>query len=331
MAMSLEAVSGLSDSWSWAGSSSLQANLGVRGQRSRAEFSFDASALSGAAAAIAKSAAALPGSSSLVLGSTEAAAAFRLRTLWAKLDLDWASIQVGRQVINYGRGALWSPVDLFAAVDLSGLSPDRLGVDAVRLRVPLGDLSGLDLVAAPTAAPEKGRYATRIAGDLLGIDGGLLGAWDGQAGRVIAAADCKFDLGAAFYAEALWSLDPGATDPASTGRARAAAGFDWSFGEFMVAGECYLNGGGAAEDPAFPAKFYLFGQAAWSFSDYGSLALGCTADPANAAIRGQFSLLLEASQNATVTAFADLMWGNFALESATGSRTTLGALLAVKF
>ena len=38
--------------------------------------------------------------------------------------------RLGRQVVNYGRGTLWSPTDIFTELDLSGISPVRRGTDA---------------------------------------------------------------------------------------------------------------------------------------------------------------------------------------------------------
>ena len=82
-------------------------------------------------------------------------------------------------MVNYGRGALWSPTDIFTELDLTGLSPVRLGTDAARVTVPLGNTSGLDIVAAPTLAPADGRYALRLGGLVGDVDGGR----DGGAGR----------------------------------------------------------------------------------------------------------------------------------------------------
>ena len=330
----------LPENWSWASATALSAGLGVKGQRTRAEASFDLAALTGASAAAAIATAAQPGSGLLAWGGGENAVSLRLRTLWAKLDLDWASLQLGRQVLNYGRGALWSPEDIFARLDLSGATPDRLGSDALRLKVPLGELSGLDLVAAPSTEPAKGRYATRLSGSLLGLDSGLLGAWDGASGRILAAADCKFDLGPSFYAEALYSVDPSSPDPLGGSWARAVAGLDWSVGDFVLAAEYYWNGGGsstvASIDPSFPARQYLFATGLWSISDFTRLSLSATSGSADllsatAPWRLTTVLSLDVSQNAGLGASLDLIRGNFATMSGEGWTASLGASLAVKF
>ena len=325
----------LPDGWTWASATTLSAGLGVKGDRTRAEASFDAAVLTGASATAALATAAQSSSGLYAAGTGENAASFRLRTLWAKFDIDWANLEVGRQVVNYGRGALWSPEDIFASLDLSGASPDRLGTDAIRLKIPLGALSGLDIVGAPATQPRDGRYATRISGEILGIDSGLLGAWDGANSRVNVAADCKFDLGPSFYAEALWSLDPSVADPVASSWARAVGGLDWSAGDFIFAAEYYWNGGGATKitsiDPSFPAEQYLLGSVVWSYSDFGKLSLSAILDPEHGPLRLTASFSLDASQNAALGATADLIHGDFAGMTGGGWTAALGAFLTVKF
>jgi hypothetical protein len=331
LAMDSQGLSGLGlpDGWTYGGSTTLSASLGVRGQRTRAEASFDVAALTGKSAALAMALA--PVSGAPVAGDAESAVSARLRTLWARLDLDWASVEIGRQVVNYGRGALWSPVDLFALVDRSGVSPDRLGTDALRVKIPLGDLSGLDLVAAPNSDPGKGRYATRLSGDMQGFDGGLLGAWDGTSGRIVGAADFKFDLEAAFYGEAYWSRRIAGAAGDAADWLRAVGGFDWSTGDLVVAGEYYWNGGGAAADPSFPARHYLFASLSWASSEFLRLSVAGTIDLTGGAARLQAFIALDSSQNSSLLAFIDATRGSFAPVSTTGYVLTPGVSFSVKF
>jgi len=330
----------LPDGWSWGSATTLSAGLGIKGQRTRAEASFDAAALTGAAAATVLATATSPVSGLVAAGTSEGALSLRLRTLWAKIDLDWASLQIGRQVVNYGRGALWSPEDIFASIDLSGATPDRLGSDAIRLSLPLGVTSGLSVVASPATDPAKGRYATRLFGELFGVDSGALGAWDGEAGRIYAAADCKFDLGASFYAEGLWSVDPASAEALAGSWTRIVGGLDWSAGDFVFAAEYYFNGGGATAitdvDAQFPDRQYLYATGLWSFSDFGRLSLSATADLAGMAEGGgpwrlTAGASLDASQNATLGATADVVSGDFVSKTSSGWTTSLAAFLTVKF
>ncbi|MEI6388946.1 MAG: hypothetical protein WCQ50_20225 [Spirochaetota bacterium] len=351
MAFGAEGIAGIPDGWILGQSTGISAGLVVRGQRTRAEASFAAAALTGSSAALARAAAiADPGLIVTAAATDEAAVSFRLRTLWARLDLGELRIQAGRQVINHGRGELWSPADIFSQFDLSGVSPERLGTDALRASLSLGGLSTLEAVAAPGSDPAKGRYAARLSGNALGLDGSILAAWEGKGsstGRIVAAADCKFDLGAGFYAEAAASFDPRASAPFDSAEPRLALGFDWSFGDFIVASEYYWNGRGAKSDPAWPGRHWLFASLAWSLSDRARLAAALTGTPfddsgslvAERPWRAQASLAFDSSQNSSLLAFVDIARSSFAgLASVSGASPetkswsrSLGASLSVKF
>jgi hypothetical protein len=184
----------------------------------------------------------------------------RVRTLYLKLDPGWASLTLGRQVVNYGRGAPWSPTDIFTELDLTGLSPVRLGTDALRLTVPLAATAGLDVVAAPTRDPTDGRYALRLGGLVGDVDGAVMAAHDGTGKGWVLGADFKADIVVGVYGEATWLLP----DSGGPGAARAAVGADWSFGDFIVAAEYCYNGVGAAADPLFPGAHNAWFSLAWT-------------------------------------------------------------------
>jgi len=247
----------------------LSVDLRVSGAHARAEGSVEASVLTGAAAALAWAVAGSPyGRSDDLLvpaPSTttplpEAVFALRVRTLYLKLDPGWASLTLGRQVVNYGRGALWSPTDIFTELDLTGLSPVRLGTDAVRLTVPLGATAGLDAAAAPTLAPADGRYALRLGGLVGDVDGALMAARDGAARGWVFGADFKADIVVGVYGDAVYEVP----DSGAPGGVRAAAGADWSFGDFIVAAEYYYNGVGASADPLFPGMHNAYFSLTWT-------------------------------------------------------------------
>jgi hypothetical protein len=351
MAFGSDGLAGFPDGWILGQSTGISAGMTVRGQRSRAEASFAAAAMTGSSAALARAAAISdPGLIVTDPAADEAAFSFRLRTLWARLDLGSLRLQAGRQVINHGRGALWSPADIFSQFDLSGVSPERLGTDALRASLSLGDLSTLEAVAAPRSDPARGRYAARLSGKVLGLDGSLLGAWEGagvREARIVAAADCRFDLGASLYAEGAVSVDPAASVPLDSVQPRLALGLDWSFGDFFVASEYYWNGSGAKSDPAWPGRHWFQASLAWSISDRARLAGALTATPfddagnldAERPWRAQASLAFDSSQNSSLLAFVDIARDSFAALAtvpAGGPVTkswarSLGASLTVKF
>lgn len=66
-----------------------------------------------------------------------------------KLSLPWADITLGRQAITFGKAYFWNPLDVFLPFDPRQFDRDyKAGVDAARVDLPLGDFSGINLVAA---------------------------------------------------------------------------------------------------------------------------------------------------------------------------------------
>ena len=258
--------------FSYGSNTKLDLDLDVSADRARASASVEAAVLGGSAAELAWAAAgsAAARKDELLLPQTAAAnstlVAGRLRTLYLKLDLGWSSLSAGRQVLNYGRGALWSPADIFTELDLSGLSPLRLGTDSLLLDLPFGDTGTVDLVGAPTADPSAGRYLLRIRDLVADLDGAISAGRDGK--DWIAGVDFKTDLIVGLYADAVYAIP----DTGAEGRFRAAGGMDWSLGDFIFAAEYYYNGGGPELDPLFPGTHNLYGNITWRTTELSTLS-----------------------------------------------------------
>ncbi len=269
-----------------------------------------------AAASAAAAAAAVP----------EALAGLRLRTAWVKLDAGALSATLGRQVLSYGRGALWSPVDIFSSLEASALSTTRRGIDALRLTAPFGETGLADLVAAPKSDPAAGRYAFRLSSLVVsGLDFGAVAAWDGTGERWQAGADFKLDLGASLYGELLYS----APMTGETGLFRAAAGGDWSVGDFGLAGEYYWNGGvQPSADPYAAGSHNLYAAISWKATDFLVLRAWGTWDIADEAYKIAFASSLDAAQNATLVFY---LLGARTASAALPLAAELGAMLAIEF
>ena len=274
--------------------------------RARAEASLESAVLTGQSAALAWAIAASPyGRADELLvpvspDAQEVLLAARVRTMFAKLDLGWASLTMGRHVINYGRGALWSPTDIFTELDLSGISPVRRGTDAVRVTVPLGETAGGDLVAAPTLAPADGRYSARLNALIAdAVDAAVVAARDGAGRGWLFGADFKTDLVVGITGEAMYDRP----DSGGWGWVRAAGGVDWSIGDFILAAEYYYNGGGSAADLLFPGTHNAYASVTWNPSELFQATLTVIADMEGQTGSATLLTRVSAAQNADVTAF----------------------------
>ena len=75
-----------------------------------------------------------------------------------KISWPWADLTIGRQAITFGKAYFWNPLDVFLPFDPAQFDRDyKAGVDGLRLDIPLGDFSGLNLLA--------------VAGRTIGLDG----------------------------------------------------------------------------------------------------------------------------------------------------------------
>lgn len=92
--------------------------------------------------------------------------------------LDRLELTAGRQAVGWGRGVLFSAVDLFAP--FSALEADRewrRGVDAMRAEVTLTDTISTDVVAALGPSVDASVFAGRVRGYRGDVDLELIGGW----------------------------------------------------------------------------------------------------------------------------------------------------------
>lgn len=81
----------------------------------------------------------------------------------------------GRQAVGWGRGVIFSAVDIFAP--FTPLESDRewrRGIDAIRGSIPLSDLISFETVAAIGESPETSSFAGRLHGYIGDIDGEVI-------------------------------------------------------------------------------------------------------------------------------------------------------------
>lgn len=98
-----------------------------------------------------------------------------------QLDTGRGHLTIGRQAIGWGRGVMFTAVDLFAP--FSPLEADREwrpGVDAIRADIKITDRSSLDLVAAFGRTVDRSVFAARARGFAGEIDVELVGGRRGQ-------------------------------------------------------------------------------------------------------------------------------------------------------
>ncbi|PKL24504.1 MAG: hypothetical protein CVV47_08650 [Spirochaetae bacterium HGW-Spirochaetae-3] len=271
------------------------------------------------------------GTADALTGPDGATAAFSLERAYLRWSPGPVVVTLGRQIVNWGNGLLWSPADLFAETRLVGLSPERVGADAIRVALPLGALGGVEAVAAPASDPSDGSYGGRLYGYALGSDFGLQAARDGAAAKTTVSAAVKTDLVLGLWAEIAYAVPDGAGP--GDGSLETVAGADWSIGSwFFVAAEYRYNAGGArdaaealeaaAEGEAYPARHYLYADASAKAGDFASLGIGSVVDLGDGIASVTLSAALDVEQDASLT-----IWAGYS----SGSMTSLDGNDAASF
>jgi hypothetical protein len=259
------------------------------------------------------------GDAAALLGSSEPIMAVDLKKLYLSVYMPMADVSVGRMIVNYGRGTVFSPVDLFSGVDTADISLGRTGNDALRVLFPFGNFSGLDLVATIAGSPEESVGGGRFFGHALGWDFGFSAFRDGRTatgsdGDLVVGLDFKGDLELGVSAEALARLPFDAGLPAASEAVYSLmAGLDYSLkGEWFFdleylwnirAGQAYPIGG-------FRQEHNLFGSLSWKPDDLTALDVRAIVVPD--AVLGQLSLGVSRSvaRGASLMGFAVYSHGN---------------------
>lgn len=277
-----------------------------------AHLKFDASAdlwlLLGAYADAFRKADSTPGAA--VLQSPSAALVLDIRKLYGALYLPYADVSAGRQIISFGEGVVFSPIDVFSSVNILDLSLRRRGSDVARVRVPITDLSGLDAIVKVSSRADGVAGAVKAYGHAGSFDIAGVGIYQGGTREYITGLEFKGDLVAGVYGELVehWQYGGNRSFIGMLG-SDYSIGDDWYFTAEYLYNE-------RPQAPSGPAQFsvlqtnvtlshnhYGFGMARYKINDLMNISASAIADITSKSgiYTGQYSY--NALQNATVIAY----------------------------
>ena len=173
---------------------------------------------------------------------------FRLSIRTAPLDLI-----VGRQAIAWGAARVVNPTDVITPFGYTQLdTEDRIGVDAMRVRMPLGALSEFDIgyIAGPDFDMDSSALFARYALNTSGADVSVIAMRVGD--HALAGIDFVRSLGGAgIWIEAAY-MDMNYFNEGNTGGSgftRVSTGLDYSFSAAWYAFFEYHYSGPGSNDP----------------------------------------------------------------------------------
>ncbi|MCC7074997.1 MAG: hypothetical protein IT383_27040 [Deltaproteobacteria bacterium] len=174
----------------------------------------------------------------------------RLLLRWQTPDF---ALTVGRQALSWGAGRLWNPTDLVSPFSPTDVDREvRRGADAVRLSLPLGALSQMELLWLPRQELDEQGVVVRAQTNLWQTD--LSGSAAKYVDDLVLGADLAGDLGPlGVHGEVAWTIP--ARHPQRDHFARAVAGLDWRpFDELVLGAEYYWNGFGSDDKDEIVAR-----------------------------------------------------------------------------
>ena len=211
-----------------------------------------------------------------------------LDRLSVTVKMKFGDLILGRQPVAWGSGRVTNPTDIIAPFSFHELDKEeRFGVDAVRLRVPLGPLGELDTgyVFGRDFEFKQSAFFIRGKVNVLKTDVSLLLV--GFQEDLLIGLDLARSLGGSgVWLEAAYVF-PGALNtnqPKARNYARLTAGIDRSLGDRMYGFlEYHFNSAGASHPAGYPALFvqpaYTRGTAYLMGRHYVSLGLTYQATP----------------------------------------------------
>jgi len=261
-----------------------------------------------------------------------------IKKLYLSVYTELADISVGRMIVNYGRGTVFSPVDLFSTVDTADLALGRTGTDAARVLFPLGQVSGLDLVSSLGADMADATFGGRFYSNVSGWDFGVSGFRSGQAtntarGDSLALGlDFKGDLELGISAELVGHIPLDLGGVGGMDGLMAASGFqamlgcDYSLGNEWFFDLEYLwnhaNGNKAEElmTGAFRGGHTGSASVSWTPDEFSALELRCIANVATLDWQLSGGASRAIAQGATLAAF--MVWRSGDVEGVAGAAPT---------
>lgn len=171
---------------------------------------------------------------------------FDIRKLYMSLYLPWVDITAGRQIVNFGKGYVFSPIDVFSNIEISDINFRRKGSDVFIVKIPVGDLSGVDMfIEAPTNEKEF-TGAVRAFTNLGTFDFSAIGLYRFDSEEIIAGVDFKGDVELGVYGEFVAHYDK---SDWHLNYFEFMLGLDYSLPwDITVQAEYYYNGNGFSSE-----------------------------------------------------------------------------------
>jgi len=219
-------------------------------------------------------------------------------------------VTLGKQRVALGISYLWAPLDVFNRVNVFEPKEEKPGTNALKVYIPLGDVSSITAVYANDLDFNAAKSAVRAHTQLWGVDGALTFIRASREETTIYGLDLR---GENFLG---WWLEAGYFDGPAGEDIKLVLGFDYTFpinkGLYWL-NEYFYDSGGAHNPvdyskprlspmPSFTlGRHYYFSMLRYSFSDFLSGSMSYIGNLGDGSYILNPSLQYEISQNLVVS------------------------------
>lgn len=155
-----------------------------------------------------------PFAQNTIFANEDASLNLNLKTMYISLFTEYVDINLGRQIITFGTGTFFSPINTFSqlntsqlsSVSSSGVSFERYGVDSVDLLIPIGATGGIELTSTFSSKMDNIVSALKLYGNLFNVDLAIYGMYRTGLNQAVAGISFKGDLVVGIYGEAVGNI-----------------------------------------------------------------------------------------------------------------------------
>lgn len=162
--------------------------------------------------------------------------------LW--LGPEVSRIIVGKQLLYWGVGRVFRPLDIFNAVNYFEPTYERTGSNALLGYVALGDLSSIRGIIQPRSKPEQSLYGVRLGTNVLKNDIGVSAMHRRSERMTLIGGEIAGELLVGYWCEY------GYTTEDTIDYSKCTIGIDYTFPFMLYALVEYFFDGSGADDPA---------------------------------------------------------------------------------
>ena len=253
----------------------------------------------------------------IITNSDGVAMTTEIKKLYLSVFTEYMDIFLGRMIINYGRGTIFSPVDLFATVDIIDIDFGRIGTDAARILIPFSAVSGIDVITTLVPAVDEFTTGARGFGNINGWDLGFSVFRDARNvfddWALDLGFDFKGDLFVGVYGELLVSI-PWESGSALTNNTVCSvmAGIDYSISGLWFFDIEYMVNFGSTNyrSGTFRGDHNLFASVSRKIDDATMLTVNSIINILDEAWQGTFSFSKNIASNTNLLGYLIYRSGN---------------------